>query len=281
MALVQARAGHDRQERADADAFIALNQVSLVYGEGEGQTLAVDRLDMRIARGQFVAVVGPSGCGKSTLMKLISGLVLPSTGAVMVDGAEVRRPIRGVGMAFQNPLLMPWRNTLRNVMLPMEVVPALRTRLKQDRAGCEATARALLASVGLGDAAGKMPWQLSGGMQQRASLCRAMIGQPSIMILDEPFAALDTFTREGLWQAMQTLWMERGLTALLVTHDLREALFLADVIYVMGGRPGRILVRHEVDFPRPRRLDGEFDAACARPLAELRGLIAASQGGTA
>jgi NitT/TauT family transport system ATP-binding protein len=280
MALVEARESKKRVD-PDVDAFIALRQVSLVYGEGEGQTLAVDRLDMRVARGQFVAVVGPSGCGKSTLMKLISGLVLPSTGAVMVDGAEVRRPIRGVGMAFQNPLLMPWRNTLRNVMLPMEVVPALRTRMKQDRAGCEEEARALLASVGLGDAAAKMPWQLSGGMQQRASLCRAMIGEPSIMILDEPFAALDTFTREGLWQAMQTLWMQRGLTALLVTHDLREALFLADVIYVMGGRPGRVLARHEVGLPRPRRLDGTFDAACAEPLAKLRGLIAASLGGPA
>ena len=262
----------------EAEAFIALHQVSLVYGEGAAQTLAVDRLDMRIPRGQFVAVVGPSGCGKSTLMKLVSGLALPSTGAVTVDGAVVKRPLRGVGMAFQNPLLMPWRSTLRNVMLPMEVVPALRARLKKDRAGCEAEARALLASVGLADAEAKMPWQLSGGMQQRASLCRAMIGDPDVLILDEPFAALDTFTREGLWQAMQVLWLSRGLTALLVTHDLREALFLADVIYVMGGKPGRVLARHVVDIPRPRRLDGDFDAACVAPLAELRGMIAASQG---
>jgi NitT/TauT family transport system ATP-binding protein len=258
-------------------AYIELNNASLIYGDGSKQTLAVDRLNMQVARGQFVAIVGPSGCGKSTLMRLVSGLTLPTTGAVMVDGQQVRRPLRGIGMAFQNPMLMPWRNALRNVMLPMEVVPALRQRLRHERETCFAEARALLGTVGLSHAEDKMPWELSGGMQQRVNLCRAMVGHPAIMMLDEPFAALDSFTREGLWQIMQTLWADRGLTAMLVTHDLREALFLADEIYVMGGRPGRVVARRQVEFPRPRRLDPEFDAGCAALLHELRGLIADAQ----
>ncbi len=257
--------------------MIDLRNVSLSYGDGPDQTLAVDRLNISVERRQFAAIVGPSGCGKSTLMKLVSGLLPATSGAVMVDGKLVTRPIRGVGMVFQNPMLMPWRTTLNNVLLPLEVVSRHRKRLRADRAGCVAEARGLLASVGLRDFEQKFPWQLSGGMQQRASLCRAIIHQPEILMLDEPFGALDSFTREELWQALQKLFLERGLTVVLVTHDLREALFLADVIYVMSGRPGRVVTRTVVDFPRPRTLDVALEPRFNEMVHDLRALIAAAR----
>jgi len=258
-------------------SFIDVRNVSVVFEQDREQVLAVDRLDVTIERGQFAAIVGPSGCGKSTLTRLVSGLMRPTTGQVSVDGRPVTRPIRGVGMAFQNPMLMPWRTTLRNVLLPLEVVPEHRARLRADRAGCLDDATRLLASVGLAGAEGRYPWQLSGGMQQRANLCRALIHHPSILILDEPFAALDSFTREGLWAAVQALWMDEGFTAMMVTHDLREALYLADVVYVMGGRPGQVIERQMVDLPRPRVLNEEFDAACLHQLHALRAAVARAQ----
>jgi NitT/TauT family transport system ATP-binding protein len=237
---------------------VALHGVSLVYGEGERQTLAVDRLDMQIRQGEFVAVVGPSGCGKSTLMKLVTGLLPPDAGAVLVNGQEVTGPIRGVGMAFQNSTLMPWRSTLRNVMLPLEVVEPHKRRLRRDFAEYTARAEALLTTVGLGGFGDKFPWELSGGMQQRASLCRALVHEPGLLMLDEPFGALDAFTREELWSVLQTLWMERRFTTVLVTHDLREAAYLADTVHVMSRRPGQIVMSRSVDLPRPRTLDDTF-----------------------
>jgi NitT/TauT family transport system ATP-binding protein len=252
---------------------VELRGVSLVYGEGDKQLLAVDRLDMSIARGEFVAVVGPSGCGKSTLMKLVTGLLPPDTGCVLVDGQEVRGPLKGVGMAFQNSTLMPWRTTLRNIMLPLEVVAPHKTRLRRDRAAYEAAAEALLATVGLGGFGGKYPWELSGGMQQRASLCRALIHEPPVLMLDEPFGALDAFTREELWATLQALWMQRHFTTVLVTHDLREAVFLADTVYVMSKRPGRVVMRRKVDLPRPRTLADSFRPEFVDIAHDLRNCI--------
>jgi NitT/TauT family transport system ATP-binding protein len=218
--------------------------------------------------------VGPSGCGKSTLLKLISGLIPPSQGDVLIEGAKVTGPVQKVGMAFQNPLLMPWRTTLRNVVLPMEIVERNPIRFKKHQADHVAKARQLLASVGLKDFEKKFPWQLSGGMQQRASLCRSIIHNPEILMLDEPFGALDSFTREELWQSMQDLWLKEKFTALLITHDLREAVFLADVIYVMSGRPGKIVSRREVKFPRRRSIELMSDAAFIEIVQELRQFIA-------
>jgi NitT/TauT family transport system ATP-binding protein len=256
-----------------SEPFIDLKKVSLIYGEKE-QTLAIDRLSLSIDRGSFVAVVGPSGCGKSTLLKLISGLIPPSQGDVLIEGARVTGPVQKVGMAFQNPLLMPWRTTLRNVVLPMEIVERNPVRFKKHQADHIAKARQLLASVGLKDFEKKFPWQLSGGMQQRASLCRSIIHNPEILMLDEPFGALDSFTREELWQSMQDLWLKEKFTALLITHDLREAVFLADVIYVMSGRPGKIVSRREVKFPRRRSIELMSDAAFIEIVQELRQFIA-------
>ena len=254
--------------------FITLRAVSLVYGEGEDQTLAVDRLDVSIARGEMVAVVGPSGCGKSTLMKLVSGLTPATTGLVDVRGRRVDEPVEGVGMAFQNPLLMPWRTTLGNVMLPLEIIPDPRDGVRRDKAWRRRRAGDLLASVGLSGFEQKFPWQLSGGMQQRANLCRAIIHEPEILLLDEPFGALDTFTREDLWIAMQRLWLDQGFTAMLVTHDLQEAAFLADRIYVMSGRPGRVIREEEIAFARPRSIELLSDPAFTALVSRLRGIVA-------
>ena len=240
-------------------AFVELDHVRLRYDDGGGGTLAVDGLDLSFGKGEFAAVVGPSGCGKSSLMKLVTGLVPPTGGNIVVAGHEVAGPLKIVGMAFQNPTLLPWRTTIDNVMLPLEIVQPHRRRLRRERAMYEERARRLLATVGLSGFEAKYPWQLSGGMQQRASLCRALIHQPDLLMLDEPFAALDAFTREELWSVLQDLWLERRFTVILVTHDLREAVFLADTVHVMSARPGRIVASHTIDVPRPRTLESTFE----------------------
>src|SRR5271165_78839 len=178
--------------------FVDLDRVSLRYGEDETGTLALHGPTLHVGGGEFVAVVGPSGCGKSTLMKVITGLWPATAGGVIVDGREVDRPLSITGMAFQNPTLLPWRTTLDNVMLPLEIAQPHASRLRRERAMYEAKVRDLLALVGLKGFEDKFPWQLSGGMQQRASICRALIHDPKIMLMDEPFGALDAMTRERM-----------------------------------------------------------------------------------
>jgi NitT/TauT family transport system ATP-binding protein len=241
-----------------ASKFVDLESVQLIYGRGQG-TRAVEGLNLSISQGEFAAVVGPSGCGKSSLMKLVTGLVPPTKGSVAVAGQKVRGPLRIVGMAFQNPTLLPWRNTLSNVVLPFEIVEEHRYKIRMDRRSYEERARSLLKSVGLAGFETKHPWELSGGMQQRVSLCRALVHQPQLLMLDEPFGALDAFTREDLWDVLQNLWLERKCTTILVTHDLREAAYLADRIHVMSARPGHIVATHDVRLERPRRPDVAYD----------------------
>ncbi len=259
-----------RQNVKPATAHVQIERVTLTYGEGRRRTAALSETSLRIGKGEFTAIVGPSGCGKSTLLKLIAGLIPPTTGNVIVANREVTGPIKIVGMAFQNPNLLPWRSTLRNIMLPVEVVEPHRSRLRRERAAYTARARALLKTVGLAEFEQQLPWQLSGGMQQRASLCRALMHEPSLLLLDEPFGALDAFTREELWGVLQSLWMENRFTVVLVTHDLREALYLADTIYIMSSRPGRILVHHNVEEPRPRTLAGTYEPSFVTALSTLR-----------
>jgi NitT/TauT family transport system ATP-binding protein len=235
------------------EPLVNIAGVRLAYGGGAG-TVAVDGLDLCVGPGECAAVVGPSGCGKSSLMKLVNGLMPPTAGTVHVAGKLVEGPLKIVGMAFQNPTLLPWRSTLDNLMLPLEIVQPYRGRIRRERKIFEAEARALLATVGLAGFEESLPRQLSGGMQQRASLCRALIHNPALLMLDEPFGALDAFTREELWDVLQRVWMERRFTTILVTHDLREAVYLADTVHVMSARPGRIVTRRRVDFPRPRTL---------------------------
>lgn len=260
-----------------ARPFVEFDRVSLTYGEGEEATPALEETSLGIAEGEFVAVVGPSGCGKSSLLKLVSGLLKATSGNVVVASQEVTGPIKIVGMAFQNPNLLPWRSTLRNVLLPAEIVQPHRARYRRDKAPYVERARQLLRTVGLEGFEQKLPWQLSGGMQQRTSLCRALMHEPSLLLLDEPFGALDAFTREELWAVLQALWMQKPFTVILVTHDLREALFLADTIYVMSARPGRILLRKNFDLPRPRTLESTYDARFVQALAELRAHIAGAR----
>lgn len=257
----------------DTQPLVEMRGVSLAYGRGKDATLALADATLGIAKGEFIAVVGPSGCGKSTLMKLVTGLLPPTSGEIRVHGQRVAKPVRGVGMAFQNPTLMPWRTTRDNILLPLEVVEPHKRRFRANRAEYVAKVENLLRSVGLAGFGDKFPWQLSGGMQQRSNLCRALIHEPEILMLDEPFGALDAFTREDLWGVMQALWMERKFTAVLVTHDLREAVYLADTVYVMSKRPGRVIVRRHIDIPRPRTLETTFEPHFVEIVHELRDLI--------
>jgi NitT/TauT family transport system ATP-binding protein len=258
--------------------FVEIAGVAMRYGGVEG-TLALQDTTMNVGKGEFIAVVGPSGCGKSTLMRLVTGLWPATAGTVVVAGGEVSGPLSIAGMAFQNPTLLPWRNILDNVMLPLEVVEPHRRLLSKERAKYEKQAKDLLALVGLGGFEQKFPWQLSGGMQQRASLCRALIHEPALLMLDEPFAALDIFTREDLWSVLQDVWMARRPTVILVTHDLREAAFLADRVLVMSSRPGRIIAERVVDFPRPRTLETTYKPEFVSLVHDLREHISAARKG--
>jgi NitT/TauT family transport system ATP-binding protein len=255
-----------------SEAFVRLEQVQHVYG-GEGGVLAVEDLTLSVKEGEFAAVVGPSGCGKSTLMKLATGLQFPRAGTVTVDGEKVTRSVKIAGMAFQNPVMLPWRTTLDNVLLPLEIVEPHRQRIKREKPMYVDKAEALLAQVGLKGFGSRFPWQLSGGMQQRASLCRALIHEPRLLMLDEPFGALDAFTREELWCVIRDLHQEKKFTTILVTHDLREAVFLADRVFCMSARPGRIIVEREVTLPRPRDLEITYTQEFADIVHELRGHI--------
>ena len=255
---------------------VTLSDVSHRYG-GTSGTLAMENCSLSVRPGEFASVVGPSGCGKSTLMKLATGLQFPYKGTVTVAGERVTKPVTMAGMAFQNPTMLPWRTTLENVMLPLEIAQPHRSRLRRHRDEYVAKAEALLATVGLAGFGSKFPWQLSGGMQQRASLCRALIHEPELLMLDEPFGALDAFTREELWCVIRDLHAARGFTVVLVTHDLREAVFLADRIFCMSSRPGRIIVEREVHFPRPRDLELTYTQPFQEVVHDLRGHIRAAR----
>jgi len=253
--------------------FLTLDGVRHTYG-GEGGILAVDGLTLSVGKGEFAAIVGPSGCGKSTMMKLATGLQRPEAGRIVVAGQPVSGPVKIAGMAFQAPTLLPWRTTLDNLLLPLEIVQPHRGRLRRHRDEYVARAEKLLESVGLGGMGSKYPWQLSGGMQQRASLCRALIHEPELLLLDEPFGALDAFTREELWCIIRDLHAARPVTVVLVTHDLREAVFLADRIFCMSARPGRIIAEREIDFARPRDLELTYTPQFVDVVHELRAHIA-------
>ncbi|CAN5298476.1 ABC transporter ATP-binding protein [soil metagenome] len=257
-------------------AFVELHDVTHVYGGGGGPP-AVEELSLSIREGEFAAIVGPSGCGKSTLMKLATGLQRAKSGRVIVDGGEVVAPIKITGMAFQNPVMLPWRTTLQNLLLPLEIVQPHRSLLRSNKADYVARAEMLLETVGLKGMGSKFPWELSGGMQQRASLCRSLIHEPKLLMLDEPFGALDAFTREELWCVIRDLHAQRGVTVILVTHDLREAVFLADRVFCMSARPGRIIAEREIDFARPRDLDITYTPEFAGVVHELRGHIRAAR----
>ncbi len=263
-----------------SEYFVELEGVTLSYGRGETRINALGTTDLRLEQGDFVALVGPSGCGKSTILKLVSGLLAASTGYVYVAGREVgAEPVR-VGMAFQNPTMLPWLTVRDNVMMPLKIVPPFREQYRAKRkTEFRERAQALLEEVGLGQFGDKQPWQLSGGMLQRASLCRALVHEPQLLMLDEPFGALDQFTREELWAIMQELWLKLKPTVLLVTHDLKEAGYLANRICVMRARPGEIIDDAEVPFARPRPIDMSDTPDFVAMTQRLRQLIVTARPG--
>ncbi|MEX0426139.1 ABC transporter ATP-binding protein [Nocardioides sp. DS6] len=254
------------------DPFIDLGHVRQVFRtQSGGEVVALDDVNLQIRDGEFVSVLGPSGCGKSTLMRIIGGLASPTSGETRIDGEPVSGPSPLVGMVFQQPALFPWRSVLRNVTLPAEV-------LKLPKKAAEERGKELLETVGLGHATHLYPYELSGGMQQRAGIARALLHDPKILLMDEPFGALDALTRESMGLELLRVWESTKKTVVFVTHSVNEALFLADRVVVMAARPGRIAEVHEVALPRPRTLDLMATAEFSQAADHLRQLLGAKTG---
>ncbi len=241
----------------DVAAAIAVRDVLKVYGTRAGPVKALEDVAFTVRAEEFVTVVGPSGCGKTTVLKVLAGLVPPTSGAVEIFGAPVRGPVAGVGMVFQAPVLLKWRTVLDNVLLPIEI-------LHLDRRAYLERARHLLDLAGIADFAPRYPRELSGGMQQRVAICRALVHDPRLLLMDEPFGALDALTRDQMNLELLRIWSESRKTSVLITHSIPEAVFLADRVIVMTPRPGRVAEVVPVDLPRPRanatRLDPRFTA---------------------
>lgn len=238
---------------------ITVRAVSKAFGSGKGRVEALRDIDLEVNAGEFVAIVGASGCGKSTLLRLVGGLMTPSHGQVTIGGKVVTEPSPGIGIVFQTPVLLPWRTVQQNVQLPLDI----------QRSGKEPKRIAeLLALVGLQGFEHSRPYELSGGMQQRVALCRALVTNPSLLLMDEPFGALDALTREQMNLELQRVWMETGKTVLLITHSITESVMLADRVVVMTPRPGRIQEIIKIGLPRPRHFSTlrapEFHEACER-----------------
>jgi NitT/TauT family transport system ATP-binding protein len=227
---------------------------------------ALSDISLAVHERQFATIVGPSGCGKSTLLKILAGLTPASAGSVKVAGTSVAAPRPDIGIVFQNPILLPWRTVLDNVLLPAEV-QGLPDGPARERA------RALLAMVGLSEFENKYPMELSGGMQQRAAISRALVSDPRLLLMDEPFGALDAMTREQMNLDLQRIWLEAGKTVILITHSIPEAVFLGDRVVVMTPRPGRVLRLVEVAIPRPRSIDLMSEPLFGRLTGEIRRLL--------
>jgi NitT/TauT family transport system ATP-binding protein len=247
--------------------MIRLVDLSHTFTGRAGAVKALDSIDIEVGKGEFVAVVGRSGCGKSTLLRLIAGLVAPTSGEVWIGGEQVNRPRPNVSLVFQRPALLPWRSVIDNVMLPAEIH-------RWPRKEYHARARELLELVGLAGFERRLPHELSGGMQQRVAVCRSLLTSPEVLLMDEPFSALDALTREELCSGLQDLHMRLGTTIVFVTHSIDEAVLLADRVVVLTERPGRIRTVIDVDVPRPRSLgQSEYSARMAQYAANLHDLL--------
>ncbi len=232
------------------NSAITLSNVYLTYSGKSGPVTALKNVSIHAKTGEFVSIVGPSGCGKSTILKILSGLIPSTAGSVLVNGVHVDGPPPSVGIVFQSAQLMPWRNILDNVLVQIEMrgLPVAQYRDE---------ARALLHMAGLSAFERSFPYQLSGGMQQRVGICRALVHAPDLLIMDEPFGALDAMTREQMMVELQRIWMERKTTVLFITHSLSEAIFLSDRVIVMSPRPGRVVGEFDIPMPRPRLIRDE------------------------
>ena len=246
--------------------YINIKDISHKYSNEDEDLLVLKDLSFSVGKDKFVSIVGPSGCGKSTLTKLIAGLSIPYKGKIFISGTPVDSPRKSIGMAFQNPVLLEWRTTVDNICLPLEIVSPQMTRKQKIERATE-----LLEMVGLKDFSQSRPSQLSGGMKQRVSLCRSLVHRPEILILDEPFGALDAFTREGLWRTLKDLKTSENFTCILITHDLREAIYLSDEVVILTDRPGTVKKSVKTNFQiGSNSVDELYSKEATKMLAFLR-----------
>jgi NitT/TauT family transport system ATP-binding protein len=248
---------------AEAAPFVAIRAVEKSFVARGRELTAVDGASFELRTGEFLSVVGPSGCGKSTLLMMVAGLIPVSAGEILIQGRKVTRPYTDVGVIFQRDALLEWRTVLANILLQIDI-------RRLDRSRYEAVARELLRRVGLEGFAGYYPWELSGGMRQRVSLCRALVHDPPLLLMDEPFGALDALTREQMNLDLQRIWLDDRKTVLFITHSISEAVFLADRVIVMTPRPGKVDTAIEIDLPRPRRLAMRESREFGRTVAQIR-----------
>jgi NitT/TauT family transport system ATP-binding protein len=246
---------------------IVLNDVAKAYGRGRGEIVAIQSITLDIERGEFVSILGPSGCGKSTLLLMMAGLVPPTRGSIEVDEKPVTKPLTDIGIAFQQDLLFDWRTALGNVMLQADIRGL-------DRTSARVKALALLERVGLKGFENRLPWELSGGMRQRVALCRALLHDASILMMDEPFGSLDALTRDQMNLHLQNLWMGTRPTAIMVTHSISEAVFLSDRVVVLSNRPSTFAFELSIALPRPRTIDMRDTAEFVHFQHQLRQAIA-------
>ncbi|MEZ2126635.1 MULTISPECIES: ABC transporter ATP-binding protein [unclassified Sinorhizobium] len=247
--------------------FLSIEGVNKKYATRDGEVVvALDDLSIDARHGEFISIVGPSGCGKSTLMMMVAGLAKPTSGQITVDGVEVTKPQTQLGIVFQEANLLEWRTILQNLMLQAEIRGLDRNRYTE-------RAKELLDRVGLGAFANRMPFELSGGMQQRASICRAVLHDPPLLLMDEPFGALDAMTRDDLNLELQDIWMSSPKTVLFVTHSISEAVFLSDRVIVMSPRPGRVAAQLDINLPRPRDLSIRETPEFGRYTSKIRDIF--------
>ena len=247
--------------------MISLNRVTRVFNSRDGdQVTALQDVSLDIGRNEFITLVGPSGCGKSTLLRIVAGLILPTAGRASIGGEEITEPRAETGIVFQAPTLLPWASVLDNVLFPLRMMHRIDS-------GSTDKAMALLKLVGLNGFESKSPRELSGGMQQRVAICRALVHDPDILLMDEPFGALDALTREEMTMELLRIWGERPKTVLFVTHSITEAVVLADRVVVMSPRPGRIAEIIEIGLPRPRSFESEATPEFHQASQHIRQLI--------
>ena len=256
-----------------ARPLITATGLRKVFDTPTGAVEAIGSAEFSISAGEFVSLLGPSGCGKSTLLMMVAGLESATAGAIVIDGSPVSRPRRDVGIVYQEPVLLPWKTVLQNVLFPLQIQ-------KLSKSDYLEKARTLLGSVGLGAFLDKKPHELSGGMRQRVAICRALINDPAVLLMDEPFSALDTITREQMTVLLMTFWEEVRKSALFVTHSIREAVYLSDRVLVMGKHPSTVFWTERIPFPRPRPLSieetPEFNAICSTLRLKIDEALAAS-----
>jgi NitT/TauT family transport system ATP-binding protein len=245
--------------RIAPDPHVSVHDLGKTYGRKDDTVEAIRSISFHVERGGFLSIVGPSGCGKSTLLMMIAGLATVSAGTIDIDGGPVKGPRRDTSLVFQSPVLFPWRTVISNVMFPIEI-------FKRDRKRDREEAASLLEMTGLHEFKDRLPEQLSGGMAQRVSLCRALITNPSLLLMDEPFSALDALTRDDMSLELQRIWDRFRKTVIFVTHSIREAVFLSDRVMVLSPRPAVVVHDLAIDLPRPRSLDmqetAEFNRYC-------------------